>query len=341
MANDKGSKRKAFMRKVVELIKVISVVILIAIVIDVVTDVIVELLSQTQESESYYNPETSGTLEMHTIDVGQADSILIRCNDEVMLVDCGTASRGDDVTKYLQDLGITKIDVLVGTHPHDDHMGGMAEVINNFDIGVLYVPNLDDLEITTNWFINFLKAVDAKDEEYNNGKSIWEFPKDENGEFRKFNLGTAVVQILAPSKDSYSNKNNYSIAMKISFGEVDIMLTGDAEALAEKEIISTGYNLESEIFKAGHHGSDTSNTEEFLEAVNPKYVIISAGFGNKYNHPIKSVMERFERNKIPVYRTDESGTIIMVTNGKDIEFNANPGDYLSGEEIVSEGMYGN
>jgi len=217
----------------------------------------------------------------------------------------------------------------------------MAEIINNFDIGVLYVPNLDDLEITTNWFLNFLKAVDAKDEEYNNGKSIWKFPKDDNGNFRRFSLGNAVVQFLAPSSEIYANKNNYSIAMKISFGEVDIMLTGDAEAPAEKEIISTGYNLESEIYKAGHHGSDTSNTEEFLEAVNPQYVIISAGFGNKYDHPIKSVMERFERNKIPVYRTDESGTIIMVTDGKDIMFNVQPGDYLSGEELVSEGMYGN
>ena len=341
MANDKGSKRKAFMRKVIKLLEVVLCLILLSMALQLLVDTFIELLEESIGTETNYNSETSGTLEMHTIDVGQADSILIRCNDEVMLVDCGTASRGDDVTKYLQDLNISKIDVLVGTHPHDDHMGGMAEVINNFDIGVLYVPNLDDLEITTNWFLDFLKAVDAKDEEYNNGKSIWEFPKDENGNFRRFNIGNAVVQFLAPSQDSYSNKNNYSIAMKISFGEVDIMLTGDAEALAEKEIIATGYNLESEIFKAGHHGSDTSNTKEFLEAVNPQYVIISAGFGNKHDHPIKSVMERLERKKIPVYRTDESGTIIMETDGHNIYFNTEPGDYLSGEELVSEGMYGN
>lgn len=250
-----------------------------------------------------------GSLKMHTIDVGQGDSCLIIQGENTCLIDCGTKAKGKDVVGYLKDLGITKIDILIGTHPHDDHMGGMAEVINSFEIGVVYTPNNGNDNITTTWYMDFLNAVDEKNVK-------WEYPKV--GEILK--IGEADLQFLAPNASSYTNNNNYSIATKIVFGNTKILLTGDAEELAENEMLNNGYNIEADVFKAAHHGSDTSNTKEFLQAVNPKYVIISCKTGNTYGHPKKKTMELFQEMKLNVYRTDESGSIIMTTNRKGDKF---------------------
>lgn len=266
-----------------------------------------------------------GKLEMHTIDVGQGDSILLLQGNKVMLVDCGPKAQGKKVVNYLKDLGIKKIDILIGTHPHEDHMGGMAEVINNFDIGVLYTSDFTNKEITTNYYMKFLDAVENKNVN-------WEIKKTND----KFEFGEADVTVLAPSKDEYDNTNNYSLALMVSFGETDIMLTGDAEKSIEEEILKLNYDIECEIMKAGHHGSDTSNTDKFLKKVNPSYIIISAGVDNSYKHPIKSVMERIKKMGITVYRTDEVGDIVMTTDGKNIEFNKEKGSYLSGPELVKK-----
>lgn len=246
------------------------------------------------------------------------DSILFMQKDKVMLIDCGTRSKGDTVVNYLKELGIKKIDVLIGTHPHDDHMGGMAEVINNFEIGTLYTPDTSDNNITTSWYLNFLEAVEVN-------KLNWIYPKAGD----TFNLGEAIVQILAPNSNKYDDLNNYSIVTRITYGSVSILSMGDAEKLSEDEILKNGLGIQSQIIKVGHHGSNTSNSEKFINEVNPQYALISAKKGNSYNHPIKSVMELFEKKNIKVYRTDESGTIIMTTNGTNITFNKEPGDYLA------------
>lgn len=264
-----------------------------------------------------------GKLEMHTIDVGQGDSILFLQGDKVMLVDCGPRAEGETVVNYLEELGIEKIDILIGTHPHEDHMGGMAEVINEFEIGVLYTSDFQDEDVTTTYYMNFLEAVEEKN-------ANWEIKKSED----EFTFGEADVTVLAPEKDEYDNANNYSMALMVSFGETDIMLTGDAEKQIEEEILDLNYDIECEIFKAAHHGSDTSNTEEFLEEVNPEYVVISAGYENSYNHPMKSVMKRFKSLNATIYRTDESGSIVMTTDGTNIEFDKEEGSYMSGSELV-------
>lgn len=250
------------------------------------------------------------------------DSILFIQGDKTMLIDCGTKSKGSTVIDYLKSIGITKIDVLIGTHPHDDHMGGMAEVINNFQIGTLYAPDTSNNNITTSWYLEFLDAVDQK-----NINWIYPNPGD------NFNLGEATVQILAPNSKEYESLNNYSIVTKITYGAVNILSMGDAEKLSEDEILKNGLNVQAQIIKAGHHGSNTSSSEDFINAVNPQYALISAKRGNTYNHPIKSVMQLFERKNIKVYRTDESGTIIMTTDGTSINFNKEPGDYLAGSEL--------
>lgn len=238
--------------------------------------------------------------------------------NKVMLIDCGTKSKGSTVVEYLKSLGISKIDFLIGTHPHDDHMGGMAEVINNFQIGTLYTSDTSKNNITTSWYMNFLEAVDEKNVN-------WVYPKVGD----TFDLGEAIVQILAPNSNEYEDLNNYSVVTKIVYGNVKTICMGDAEKLLEDEILKSGLNVEAQIIKVGHHGSNTSSSEKFINAVNPQYTLISAKRGNTYNHPIKSVMELFQKNNIKVYRTDECGTIIMTTDGNNITFNKEPGDYLA------------
>lgn len=241
---------------------------------------------------------------------------------KIMLIDSGTRSKGETVVNYLKQLGIKKIDVLIGTHPHDDHMGGMAEVIRNFDIGVLYAPDTTKNNITTSWYLDFLGAVDEK-------KVNWVYPKVGDN----FELGEAIIQILAPNSTKYDELNNYSIVTKIVYGNVSIISMGDAEKLSEDEILKNGLDVKAQIIKAGHHGSNTSNSENFINSVNPQYALISAKKGNTYNHPTKSVMEMFEKRQIKVYRTDQSGTIIMTTNGTNINFDKEPGNYLAGDEM--------
>ena len=187
-----------------------------------------------------------------------------------------------------------------------------------------------------------MDAVDRIDEELNEGiaeeeqTSIWHFSRNDKGEFAKFNIGDAIVEFYAPLEDEYSDMNDYSICAKVTFGEIDIMLTGDATKDVEESLIEEGYNLDVEIFQASHHGSDTGNSKEFLEAMTPECIVISCGMKNRYNHPVKSVVEMFKQMNIPVYRTDESGDIVITTDGTEYSFDKEPGTYTSGKEYKGE-----
>ena len=260
-----------------------------------------------------------GELQMHTIDVGQGDSILICQGNKTMLIDCGTKANGSKVVQYLENLGITKIDILVGTHPHDDHMGGMATVIQNFEIGTLYALDHSEDGITTIWYQEFLDAVIEK-------KVNWVFPKAGD----EIAMGQMVAKVLAPIEEDNDNQNNNSIVLRVSFGNTDILLTGDAEQEVEQTLLKENIELASEILKVAHHGSDTSNTKEFLENVKPQYAVISAKKGNTYGHPKKKVMELLQDRQVKVYRTDEQGSIIMKTDGNNITCNVEPGTYEPG-----------
>ena len=323
-------------------------------VFDVLQEVVSESESQTNsdsESNSQSNSQTNsqtnsqivevqGEMTVHFIDVGQADATLFIQNGETMLFDAATRNRGDDLVEYIQNLGIDYIDVLVLTHPHDDHMGGSAEILNNIEVGTIYGPDIFSISSldTIGWYNNMLDAIDKIDEERNKGipenkqTSIWEFPRNEKGEFAKFNIGDAIVEFYAPFEDEYSDLNDYSICAKVTFGTVDVFLTGDATTSVEKSLIAEGNDLDVEIFQAGHHGSDTSNSKEFLEAMSPECIVISCGMENKYNHPVKSVIDLYKKMDIPVYRTDESGNIILTTDGTKYSFDKEPGTYTSGEE---------
>lgn len=264
-----------------------------------------------------------GTLEMHVIDVGQADCILIKQNDKIMLVDAGTMSSADKVVNYLKSLNITKIDVLVATHQHHDHIGGMSKILDNFEVGVIYMPDLGKEKIDTKSYKSFISSIEKWEQKEENEVL---FAKDEEGNLRKFDLGQANVRFIAPTCNWYRTKNNYSIVMRITFGKTSILLTADAEKKSEMEMVNLGYNLKADVLKIGHHGCDSSTTEKFINEVDPDYAIISVGKNNDYGYPDKKVMDRLEKRKITVYRTDENGTIIMVTDGKQWKVNVD-GDF--------------
>ena len=237
--------------------------------------------ANNQNQENIVTQNVDGELMLHMIDVGQADSFLLIQGNETALIDCGTRSTGKDVVDYLNSIGITKLDYVFGTHPHDDHMGGMYEVITNFEVGKVIIPEAKNAQITSNWYAKLMKELKT-------GKYEVEYP--EVGEV--YNLGDATMKVIGPMGEPNDNINNYSTVLKVSFGEMDIIMTGDAETEVENEILQSGENVDAEILKLGHHGSDTSTSEEFLEAVSPQYGLISAKVGNKYEHPIKSTMEK-------------------------------------------------
>lgn len=274
----------------------------------------------TTQMPEMANP--SGELTLTMIDVGQADSFLLVQDGKTMLVDCGTRSTGEDVVKYLNEQGITRLDYVIGTHPHDDHMGGMYDVITNFEIGKIIMPEVEVGKVTTNWYVKLMQEIKqgAYELEYAKLGAVYD-------------LGEANFKIIGPIENDESNLNNYSIVLKVTFGDMDVIMTGDAETKVEKAIMESGETLGAEILKVGHHGSDTSSSDEFLDAVSPIYALISAKVGNKYEHPIKSTMQKLEKRKIEVYRTDENGTVVATITAHDVKFSTAPGDYLSGTEL--------
>jgi competence protein ComEC len=254
-----------------------------------------------------------GQLKVHFIDVGQADSILIQNGDKSMLIDAGNNADGDDVVNYIKGLGIKKLDVVVGTHAHEDHIGGMDTVIKSFDIGQVIMPKAGN---TTKTFEDVLTAIAAK-----GLKITAPVPGTE------IKLNSATAKIIAPNGSDYKDLNDSSVVIKLTFGNNSFMLMGDAEAVSEKQILAKGLDIKADLLKVGHHGSSSSTSQEFLNAVNPKYAVISVAKGNDYEHPHKPTMDKLKAKGIKVYRTDELGTIVATSDGKSITFNTKEGSY--------------
>ena len=266
--------------------------------------------------------EDKEELMLYMFDVGQGDSFLLVQDGQTALIDCGTRETGKDVVEYLNQLGISKIDYLFGTHPHEDHMGGMYDVITNFDIGKIILPEVKSGEVSTNWYIKLMTMIKTQG---------YELETATYG--MTYNLGDASINIIGPiCTPQDGNLNNYSTVLKVSFGEMDIIMTGDAEEEVENTILANGDDIDAEILKVGHHGSNTSTSEFFLESVSPDYALISAELGNSYKHPTKTTMEKLQESNVEVYRTDENGTVIATITSDDVRFNSEPGDYLSGTE---------
>ncbi|NME95308.1 MBL fold metallo-hydrolase [Clostridium cochlearium] len=259
------------------------------------------------------NNKTIGNLKVHYIDVGQGDSILIQQDGHNMLIDAGTNAAETIVVNYLKSNGITKLDYVIGTHPHEDHIGGLDKVIDTFEVGQVFMPKVTHTSQTFKSVVTSIK---------NKGLKITT-PKVGDS----YGLGNATWQILAPVSASYDNLNNYSIVTKLKFGNNSFIFTGDAESLSEGEILKKQLDISSDVLKVGHHGSRTSTTQNFLNKVNPKYAVISCGKGNKYGHPTQETLNKLKNKSIQTYRTDECGNVIATSDGNNIAFNTKPGSY--------------
>lgn len=258
------------------------------------------------------------------LDVGQGDSFLLESDGKVMLIDCGEAEYAEEILAYLKKEGITRIDEFYGTHYHDDHIGAMYDIITNNDIqiGTIYLPKIEEGLQTADWYLGL------KTELRQGGHNVKYVVLGEEYQF-----GYATVKVIGPISDPGDELNNYSTILLVSLGEMDILFTGDAEKTVEKDLIASGENIDVEILKIGHHGSNTSSSAAFLDATSPDYALISCGLGNIHKHPTETIMERLESRNIEVYRTDEAGTIVVTITRNGATFSTEPGDYLSGTEL--------
>lgn len=245
--------------------------------------------------------EVTDKLEISYLDVGQADSILINDHGTYMLIDAGNNEDGSKLVSYFKSLGISEFKYVVGTHAHEDHIGGMDDIINNFKIDNFYMPNA----ITTT--ATFEDVLDALDK--NNVKLVT--PTIDS----TFTLNTALLTVLYTGTDT-SNLNNTSIVLKMTYGSNNFLFMGDAPISVEKTILNK--DIKADVLKVGHHGSQYSSSDTFLKKVNPTYAIISVGKNNDYGHPNEKTLSKLNNLNVKIYRTDESGTVKVISDGNTI-----------------------
>lgn len=245
--------------------------------------------------------KVEGDLSVYFVDVGQADCILINNKGQYMLIDAGNNEDGEKLVQYFKDLGINKFNYVIGTHAHEDHIGGMDNIINNFEIGTFYMP---DVVTTTKTFEDVLDALENKNLSF-------ETPEIDSS----FSLSDAEVEVLYVGDES-NDLNDTSIILKLIYQNNSFLFTGDASSKVEKQILNK--NIKSDVLKVGHHGSQYSSSESFLKKVNPKYSIIQVGIGNTYDHPKDIILSRLDKINSSVYRTDQYGTIIAKSDGNNI-----------------------
>jgi competence protein ComEC len=243
--------------------------------------------------------------------VDQADCTLLIGEAGNVLIDAGDVETADEVAQYLRDLGITKLEYAIFTHPDADHIGGAATVISGFDVANVILPALHESDVpTTRVYERMITALEEKTE-------INVIPATP-GEV--YEIGALKMKILAPLSDNYSNVNDYSVTARFDFGATSFLFTGDALEKAEGEMVAhyPASELKADFFQAGHHGAKNANTPEFIRAVSPSIVAVSCGKDNKYGHPTKEALESFAAVNATVYRTDELGTMIFISDGKEI-----------------------
>lgn len=258
-------------------------------------------------------------IEIHMIDVGQAESILIIQGENTILIDTGEMSCGKVIVDYLSRVGIDKIDYLILTHFHKDHIGGAHKIISSLEIEKIICMDSKGFSSLQEWFWYIDMSISKKVNELMYGKKIQlETPYDENGNLRKFLLGNSEITFLSQEIDT-EIVNNKSIVTKLVFGNFSALFMADAEAEVEENLIEDKANMEVKLLKVGHHGSNTSSTSKFLELTNPEIALISCGEDNDYLHPHNSVLSRLEGVKI--YRTDINGSIIVKSDGNNIFVN--------------------
>lgn len=280
-------------------------IILLAFLIINNQDKIKNLFNQNNnQNQNDYINMNNDLLKVHYLDVGQGDSIFIELpNNETMLIDAAESYQSENIINYLKNLNYQKIDYVIGTHPHTDHIGGLKDIINTFEIGKIYMPKVVS---TTKTYENLLMTI-----------------KDKNLKINTAKAGTSIIDtdalkinILAPNNSTYTELNNYSVVTKITYGSTKFLFMGDAEKLSENEIKE---NVTADVIKIGHHGSNTSSSIDFIKKVNAKYGIISVGLNNKYNLPKEEIITNWENSGTKIYLTSINGTVRASSDGTNIK----------------------
>ena len=265
--------------------------------------------------------DPTGELEVHFLDVGHGDSTVIICGEHAMMIDCGDDTQGTKLQNYLTKHGVEKLDYLVLTHPDKDHIGGAPVIMTKFPLGQVFQSGYDKDSEASEKLRQTLKY-----------KRIEAATPAVGAEYQ---LGEAYFTILAPNR-SYEESNESSIALLLHFGENTFLFTGDAEAEAEADMRENsgipGLSLKADVYQVGHHGSRSSSRKKFLEAVSPEFAVISCAYQGEHGHPHAEVLNRLREAGIRVFRTDEQGTIVAVSDGKNITWNCAPSEsWIAGE----------
>ncbi len=244
-------------------------------------------------------------LEVHFLDVGQADSTLILTENHAMLIDGGNREDSELILDYLDEAGISKLDYVINTHAHEDHIGGLPDIIKSIDTKIIIANDNYDSSISNSFF------EIAEEKNITVEKSVIG---------KQYVLGDSSFQILGPLKTDYSDYNDFSIGLRLVHGENSFLFTGDACYEGERDIIATGIDIDCDVYKAGHHGSSTSSSPSLLNKATPAYSVISCGIDNSYGHPHRETIESFDSRDIMYYRTDELGTIVCESDGENLVF---------------------
>lgn len=270
-----------------------------------------ETVLETENIRLPVEGDEASRLEVHFLDVGQGDATLIVSDGQTMLIDSGDDGQGTALQLYLTKQGIEKLDYLVLTHTDADHIGGADVIISKFDIGNVFIG---DYKKETRVYRDLMQALKDRGLSYTT-PAVGE----------SFSLGAATFTILAPNKE-YSDPNNTSIVLLLKNGENSFLFSGDAQEQAEEDILENGISIDCDVYKVGHHGSKHSNSKEFLSAMTPDCAVISCGENNSYGHPDAEVLNNLRSMGVKVYRTDEQGTIVAVSDGRQITWNCAPSE---------------
>ena len=263
------------------------------------TETTVQEITSNSASSNSVAVSNDSSLEIYFFDVGQADSILIKNNNQNMLIDAGNNSDGRLIVSYLKnDLKIEKLDYIVGTHTHEDHIGGLDDVINSLNVEKIYMPFTSN--VSTKTYEDVENAIIEKNLSITNPQV---------GE--TFSLGDANFEVMFVDNSEPDEKNDSSIVLKLNFGNQKYLFMGDAETKTESSRDWENLN----VLKVGHHGSNTSSSEKFIKTVSPDIAIISVGPNNSYNLPKNEILERLKKYNSTIYRTDTDGTIYLKSNG--------------------------
>ena len=290
-------------KKINKILNTITILLIVLISIAYTKKELVDNNENTNE-KTVSTLKTNSNLEVYYFDVGQADSILIRENDNNILIDAGNNEDGEKLVDYLKnDLNIEKFNMVVGTHPHEDHIGGLDNIIDSFDIDTILMPNATS---TSKTFESVLDSIEKKDYKIT-------VPKI-NEEFNYNNIKLKVLYTGTDEKDL----NNTSIVLKLTYQNNKFLFMGDATSKVEKKLLNE--DIKSDVLKIGHHGSEYSTTNNFLDKVNPQYAIIEVGKNNTYNHPKEITLDKLNKKNIKIYRTDIDGTIKVTSDGNNLKF---------------------